>query len=269
MLNNKLVAAEIIHHRVRVPKTFFVKNKHRLFSYEQPDALSSTEQVLTVLRREGSLFMKPIGSGRGQGVARLDYEADSYLIDRRPASVADIDALFAASDGWFLSESVEQHPMLSRIYPHTTNTIRLITVRDPRSGELSPMFAVLRIGTSETVPVDNGSRGGLVSKIDVDSGKLSEARTLWNHDVYECHPDSGEPIQGTALPEWPAMLKEVLAAAREMPYLQFVAWDILLTSEGPCVIEANTSSGVNIIQIWGPQRNAELGEFYRAHGVIA
>ena len=35
-----------------------------------------------------------------------------------------------------------------------------------------------------------------------------------------------------------------------------------------CIIEANTSSGVNIIQLWGGQRNGELGDFYRHYGVI-
>ena len=60
----------------------------------------------------------------------------------------------------------------------------------------------------------------------------------------------------------------MLALARKFPFMNFIAWDILLTDEGICIIEANTSSGVNIIQLWGPQRNGELGDFYRAHGVI-
>ena len=63
--------------------------------------------------------------------------------------------------------------------------------------------------------------------------------------------------------------EEMLALARTFPFMNFIAWDILLTDEGICIIEANTSSGVNIIQLWGPQRNGELGDFYRAHGVIS
>ena len=63
--------------------------------------------------------------------------------------------------------------------------------------------------------------------------------------------------------------EEVLALANKMPYMHFIAWDILITEDGGiCVIEANTSSGVNIIQLWGGQRHGELGEFYRYHKVI-
>ena len=50
--------------------------------------------------------------------------------------------------------------------------------------------------------------------------------------------------------------------------LDIIAWDILPTAEGFTVIEANTSSGVNIIQLWGPQRYGRLGDFYREHGII-
>ena len=50
--------------------------------------------------------------------------------------------------------------------------------------------------------------------------------------------------------------------------MDFIAWDILVTEEGFCVIEANTSSGVNIIQLWGGQRQGELGEFFRHYNVI-
>ena len=54
----------------------------------------------------------------------------------------------------------------------------------------------------------------------------------------------------------------------KLPYIYFVAWDVLLTEDGICIIEANSSSGINIIQMWGGQRNKELGNFYRTHKII-
>ena len=50
--------------------------------------------------------------------------------------------------------------------------------------------------------------------------------------------------------------------------MDFIAWDLLITEEGISVIEANTSSGVNIIQLWGGQKKGELGDFFRYHNVI-
>ncbi|QTV80567.1 sugar-transfer associated ATP-grasp domain-containing protein [Microbacterium sp. NIBRBAC000506063] len=206
--------------------------------------------AIPLLQKAGSLFMKPIGAGRGKGVSRLDAADGAFWIDSRPASEEEVVALLSREDGWFLSETVAQHPDLARIYEHTTNTIRIITMRhateDPRI-----FFAVLRIGTADTIPVDNGSRGGLVAHIDLESGMLSEARTLWSHQVFTEHPDSGHAILGSVVPGWDEVKRQVLTAADAIPYVQFIAWDILVTEDGPCVIEANTSTGPNIIQLWG------------------
>ena len=129
-------------------------------------------------------------------------------------------------------------------------------------------FAVQRIGTKETIPVDNGSRGGMVANIDLEPRVLSEARCLHNRNVYKVHPDSGAPIEGVQIPGWQQLKKDMIDLANKLPYMHFIAWDILITEEGHCIIEANTSSGVNIIQLWGGQRNKELGDFYRYHKVI-
>ena len=62
---------------------------------------------------------------------------------------------------------------------------------------------------------------------------------------------------------------EIVGLAESLPFLHFVAWDVVKMEDGTnCIIEANTSSGVNIIQLWGGQRNGELGNFYRRYGAI-
>lgn len=267
MLNNKIVFSEILQHHISVPEIHYLKNKGRLVAHGRSADVRNIADVLPALRREGSMFVKPLAAGKGKGVRRLDAEGDRFWVDRVPVTAQEMIRTLEESDGWFLSSTVEQHPDLAAIYDQTTNTIRLITVRTAE-GDAKIMFAVLRMGTSATIPVDNGSRGGLVARIDLDSGVLSEARTLWSRDVFTEHPDSGAPIEGALVPQWDEVKRQILTAVDAVPYLQFIAWDILVSEDGPCVIEANTSSGVNIIQVWGPQRDGELGDFYRMHGVI-
>lgn len=272
MLNNKVTCTEVLKHVTRVPEVLFIKNKGRLWSLAEPSRMATGHTALRLIQQEGSVFLKPIGMGKGRGVHRIDYLGASggvaYLLDGRDAPEGQILDVFEKEDGWFLSPSIEQHPALRTIFPDATNTARVISMRDPTTGEVEIFFAVLRLGTSETIPVDNGSRGGLVANIDLATGTLSEARSLWSMQSYATHPDSGAQIEGTCLPLWEEVREEVIRLALTFPYLQFVAWDILVTPDGPCVIEANTSSGVNILQLWGPQRNGKLGDFYRAHGVI-
>ena len=197
-----------------------------------------------------------------------DYEKRMPCIDLKPMSDEEFIAYLKDRDNWFLSEAMEQHSYLNKIYDKTVNTIRFITLRDPKTHMFKVFFAVQRIGTKETIPVDNGSRGGLVAKIDLETCLLSEARCLHNRNVYKVHPDSGAPIEGVQVPGWQQLKRDMLELADKLPYMHFIAWDILITEEGHCIIEANTSSGVNIIQLWGGQRNKELGDFYRYHKVI-
>lgn len=116
--------------------------------------------------------MKPIGAGKGIGVHRIECNEGQYRIDGVATSRDTLAELLTSQDGWFFSEFIEQHPALAAIYPKTSNTIRLITLREPETGIWKSFFAVLRIGTEATIPVDNGSQGGSVAQIDMRTGIL-------------------------------------------------------------------------------------------------
>ena len=265
--NNKIASAEILKQYVRVPESFMIKNRGRLSSFDS--VAMDYEDAYTLLKEKGKFFFKPYGKGKGTGVVIMTYdkEKDQPAIDMKPITHDQFIDHLKKHDDWFLSEAMEQHQYLNDIYDKTVNTIRFITLKDPETGMFKVFFAVQRIGTKETIPVDNGSRGGLVANIDLETGVLSEGRCLWNRNVYVNHPDSGAPIKGVQIPGWQELKKDMLDLANKLPYMNFIAWDILITPEGHCIIEANTSSGVNIIQLWGGQRHGELGDFYRAHNV--
>ena len=272
--NNKIASAEILKQYVRVPESYMIKNRGYLSSFQSEEL--QYEDALTLLKEKKTLFFKPYGKGKGTGVCRFTWVDEAECgtpggqpaIDLKPISGEELIAFLKKNDNWFLSEAMEQHHYSSDIYDKTVNTIRFITLRDPETHKFKVFFAVQRIGTKETIPVDNGSRGGLVSKIDLETGELSEARCLHNHEVHEVHPDSGAPIKGVVIPGWTQLKEDMIKLANNLPYMHFIAWDILITEDGFCIIEANTSSGVNIIQLWGGQRNKELGDFYRYHKVI-
>lgn len=268
MLNNKIACNEVLRHHIDVPLIDFIKNKGRLVSLTDSSKSVQSKAVISALDSVHTYFMKPLAAGKGKGVHRLDSLDGNLSLDGISVEEQEILELLDGTDGWLLTHGVTQHPVLAEIYSETTNTLRMITTRD-HGGNVGLLFSVLRLGTVQTVPVDNGSRGGLVAHVDLESGQLSAARTLWSTDEFDQHPNSGATIKGIVLPDWKGVREAILELADALPYLQFVAWDVLLTEQGPVVIEANTSSGVNIVQVWGPQRQGKLGDFYRQHGVIS
>lgn len=267
MLNNKVITTEALRQYIRIPEIYAVNVRGDTFDF-CGNKLSPREAV-DVIKAKEDCFLKPFGKGKGVGVSRFRCAGGKFYRDGEKIAQGNLEKMLRVCRDWYLSETVRQHEYAEKLYDKTTNTIRLITVRNPRTQKLKVLFAVQRVGTSATVPVDNASKGGLVCKIDLETGRLSEARCLKNRNVYEKHPDSGAEFRETTIPGWMEMKEEILNLAGKFPYLHFVAWDILKAENGQnCVIEANTSSGVNIIQLWGGQRGGELGDFYRFHKVI-
>lgn len=266
MMNNKIVCTEMLQQYTYVPEIYLLKNKGMLFVKDQ--SFSDYDYAVEVLKEHKNLFIKPFGSGKGKGVYQFHYKGGQIYIDGKEKTEEEYIQLLRKEVDWMLCQGIEQHSYSEEIYDKTLNTMRIITMRDIHTNQLKVFFAVQRLGTKDTIPVDNGSRGGLVSNIDLETGTLSEARCLHNKNVYEKHPDSGHLIKGVVIPEWDEIKNEVLDLAKKFPYMHLIAWDILLTEKGICVIEANNSSGVNIIQLWGGQRHGELGDFYRHHGAI-
>ncbi|MCL1797151.1 MAG: hypothetical protein FWG24_02345 [Eggerthellaceae bacterium] len=193
---------------------------------------------------------------------------EQIYLNSEPCSEEALIAVLKSRRDWYMSEAVEQDAYAAKLFSKTTNTIRLITLRSPETKEFELFFAVQRIGTEKTIPVDNSSQGGLVAKIDLETGELSRARSLHNLHTYAKHPDSHNQIEGVVIPDWNNIKEQVVQLANRLPYLHFIAWDVLKMPHEICVIEANSSSGVNIIQLWGGQRNQKLGDFYRYHGII-
>lgn len=267
MLNNKLVFAELISRYCPAPELFAVKQHDRVTGLNGRD-IKSCRELLPLLYERGAFVVKPVCAGKGNDISIVFASDEGIILNGEPSDGETLIKKLEKSKEWLVCAYAHQAEYLNRIYPGSANTIRMITLYNAKKGGFELAYAVHRFGASWTGAVDNGSKGGLIAKVDLDTGTLSEARSLHSLDVWERHPDTNTQIKGTVIPGWEAIKSGVVAVSDKLPYLDFIAWDILPTKDGFTVIEANTSSGVNILQVFAPERNGRLGEFYREHGVI-
>lgn len=266
VLNNKVVCSDILREYTKVPETYFIKIKG---SIRTTLGLSVNEEIiLNLLKEKKELILKPIDRGKGIGVLKLEYKNNRFYINGKLNSKNKINEILISENNWFISEYIHQSKELNKIFEDSANTIRLITIRNSKTLKCEVLFAVQRIGTKGTIPLDNGSQGALVSNINLITGELSEAKSIQKICNYERHPDTNAKIKGVKIKDWEYIKNHYVSIMDKLPYLDFIAWDILLTDKEPVVIEANTSSGVNIIQLWGGQRNDKLGQFYKSHDII-
>lgn len=262
-LNDKLLCVSLIKDYIKTPETYLVKSHGILKSNDKEIDIDS---AINILKKEKSCFFKPTSLGKGNNVFRIDYDDGKFKINFKEVLECNIRDILLNYNNYFISECVKQAKYLDKIYDKTSNTIRVITVRDGE--EVKILYAVQRIGVKESIPVDNGSKKGLIAKVDLETGKLSSARCMYDKSTFKKHPDSGNPIEGVVIPNFKDIKKQIIDVTSKLKEFKFIAWDILVTDDGVSVIEANNSSGVNIIQVFDPQRNDVLGDFYRKQKII-
>src|SRR5688500_10902917 len=127
------------------------------------------------LRRDGGSFVaKPQDGSRGTDIFLLE-SVDGQLVRRRGSELTPFRA--AALKGVTLVERrIAQGDFWRALCPHTTNTIRALSMWTPGDAEPFIGFAVQRIGTAATAPTDNWSGGGINAPVDLASGRLGVGR---------------------------------------------------------------------------------------------
>lgn len=195
-------------------------------------AAADTEQLSQFLARHPRVLSKPAAGQGGSGIAL-----------HRAEEIADTDnwRRTLIEDGHTLvEEALAQAPELDSLYPDSVNTVRLITYLAPE-GTLHVIASVLRIGNGGVI--DNFAGGGMFTMLD-ERGVALYPGVDKHSTVYRNHPVTGTLIEGFAVPQYAEVLALVDRAARRLPQIPYVGWDIAITPDGPVIIEANHNSSV-------------------------
>ena len=214
-------------------KARFLTDFADLVGREWTDAATATDADLTAfLGRHPRVIAKPAAGEGGAGIGIFE-----------TADITDVAAWRAeriAKDQTLLEQVLEQHDDLNAVYPDSVNTVRMITYRDPK-GELHVIASVLRIGNGAVI--DNFASGGMFTMLD-DDGVALYPGVDKQSNIYERHPVTGTTIKGTRVPFYPEVVSMIAEAAKRLPTVPYVGWDIAITPNGPALIEANHNSSV-------------------------
>ena len=127
--------------------------------------------------------------------------------------------------------------------------LRIVTGQLP-GGEPEAIGAFLRLPSAFTS--GGYTRHVLFATVDLATGRQGTGRlreiTLGE---FPTHPSTEAPIANRVLPGWPEMLALALRAHRSVPWMPFVGWDIIDTTEGVQVLEANAYWGGDALQAPG------------------
>ena len=236
-------------HKINVIKNLACNNGSMFIKEGNAKEIHTPEEFrnfLLSLKKEnavpGSLIIKKRKDSRGGKnifkINLVDVNSDDTAFQKIYKSVT--------SSGFVYQDVIRQHHYLNKLNSFCINSIRVITYTNA-AGEVKILSSFLRTGL-DTHYVDNVSSGGGFVGIDLDNGTFNtELYTDFENgcgSVFKNHPLTNVKIMGFAIPFFNEAKELAMAAAKIIPQMTLIGWDIAIQADGPAIIEGNKSPGM-------------------------
>lgn len=234
---------------------------------------SNIDDLIHFLQAKKELILKPLSGGGGKGIIKLQLKDSKILFNETEISEVELNNRISNLKKNIISECLKNGSYIKKVYDKTVNTVRVITMLDPVTDEPFIAMAVQRVGSSTTFPVDNVWNGGYTSKINLDTGELGKVAYHTNNNrTIEWglkHKDTNISMEGIVIENWGWIKERIVKLAKELSFVKYVGWDLLINDDGIKIIEANNYTDVNFLQIHEPLLiKKEVKEFYKYHKII-
>lgn len=207
-----------------------------------------------IWREPGQLFVKPRSGAASRGCAAIVVQADGCYRINDGASI-DAAALAGKLAAAAVPEELLVQPRLlaaadlqdlasSAVAP----VLRLTTVREP-GGAPFLHSALLEIAAPGEHPRDF-MRGHIRVPIEIATGRM--VRGIWfmhPGDRYERLPWNQAMLAGRAVPGWACAAQMAVDAMTLLPDLAIVNWDMIVTNDGPVMLEGNSGGNWILTQL--------------------
>ncbi len=220
-----------------------------------PECYHNTyEDIAKLVQEKGMLALKPDEGSHGDGFYKLSYQDGKYYLNHEEAQWEDVlKILQDVNNQYLITEYIDMHDEIKRIYDGAVNTIRMIVFK--KDGK-TPVIgnAYMRFGSKRTGAVDNMGAGGMFAKIDIETGRFYDAKIIEANEIKSCpyHPDTNVKIDGY-LPNWEKVKQDVLNVAADIPQLEFFGFDLAITKDGLKFPEINRFPDYPAIEKYTPQ----------------
>jgi len=267
MLTNKLIFSECVGRYINVPEIYGIFINGQFSSY--------TEKTLDRLVDQLTFFVvKIVSGGGGKGVYIIKKENDNLFVinNTKTYNKVKLFEFFTTLNNYIFTAFIEPSDFSKSLNETSVNTMRVITLIDPKTNKAFIARAAQRIGVAASAPQDNFTKGGLSAAINLATGELSDCTRhpkTKEHKRYTHHPDTNIKIEGVTIPNWKSIETQILHAANSLPMLKVIGWDFLISNHGLVAIEGNHHPDPDVLQGHEPLFTDErIKTFYKFHKII-
>lgn len=212
----------------------YVKGENVIWEDQQKNVLS----VNDLLNKYRKVFTKPEDECVGRGCAILEKGLSGGILFNA-TEIGERELAKYLKKPQLIEEIVEQTSECASWHPQSLNTLRIITMRNPKTRELYVDRAIFRLGTGSS-HTDNWCSGGIGVKVNAN-GKLDKYGYYSNPAIPPAtmHPDSNKIFENAELPYYNEAVELVLRAHRIIRRINGIGWDVAFTKRGPIIVEIN------------------------------
>ncbi len=146
------------------------------------------------------------------------------------------------NSAFIFQQTIKQHPEMDKLSPFSLNTMRFDTfINTDGTVEIISGYMKTNIRNNH---VDNEPTGGCEISLDLETGRLRKYGhlTLKFNGLSRStqHPTTKTVFENFVVPYFKEAKEMVIQAARVMPALRLVGWDVAIGENGPVLIEGNS-----------------------------
>lgn len=190
---------------------------------------SSLEDFIKFCSNKEYIIAKELDNCGGKGI-------DKIKVDKNIKEIYD---KLKDNKQYLVEEMIKQNSKVSKLYSGSVNTLRLFTFFDGK--ETYVINTIFKIGNNGFV--DNFSSGGMYTFVD-NKGKIIVPAIDQDDNKIEIHPTTKEKILGFEIPNYEKACDMVKEAAKLIPEVQYIGWDVSILENDVCLVEGNEFPGV-------------------------
>ena len=197
---------------------------------------SNLEEFTKFFKKHKTIIVKPVDLQCGKDIRKINIDEVN--------NIKNLYMRLVGKKQLLIEECVKQHKKMNELFPTSVNTLRIVTAY--KNKRVYVLFRAIRIGNGKNV-VDNFNHGGMYSVVN-EKGVIYKPAIDKKGNVFETHPVTNTKIEGFEIPYFDEAIEMVKKAAKVIPEVGLVGWDIAITNKGPVMIEGNQLPGYDIYQ---------------------
>lgn len=217
--------------------------------------------IYNLLKEKKRLAIKPnSGTSGGFGFIKLELKEDKLYENNSPIDHSRFEEILKNLKNYIITEYVDQHSELSRVWPDSECTLRVVMLKEPTDSvydkaKWSCTVSYARFGTKLSGGASNLSSGGVGVGFDFETGKYNSFAKRYKkfcadgNTTLTKHPDTGFMWDGKTLPNWEYVKTMIYKICDHVSSLSYMGFDIIITPDGMKLCEINTHPACDYAQV--------------------